>query len=77
MTDKKKPRRAVLVEKGGLEVFEVRVVVWIAPDGAQWVSTEVTTPRPNDTEPEPVIVVGAVELGKDALMQNYREAAGV
>lgn len=66
---KAKPRRRKLVEKGGVEMFEVRIVQWFDQDGRQWTSVETSTPD----GPGPVPLheaLGAMEVAKTTLMRE-------
>lgn len=73
MDKNKRPRRKKLVERGGLEVFEIRLVQWISKDGKFWTSPEITTPDPTDGRPALVEVLGAMELGKLSILDLYEE----
>lgn len=62
-------RRRRLVESGGVEMFEVRVVQWFAEDGRMWTSVETSTPD----GPGPVPLheaVGALEVAKVMLLDD-------
>jgi hypothetical protein len=66
-------RRKRLVEKGGVEIFEVRVVQWFDTEGRVWSSVETSTPD----GPGPVPLheaVGALEVAKAILIGQREEA---
>lgn len=65
-------RRRRLVEKGGVEAFESRVVQWFDSEGRSWTSVETTVPE-GHTEPELVESLGALEMAKHIVVE---QAAG-
>lgn len=62
-------RRRRLVEKGGVEAFEVRVVQWFDSDGKSWTSVDVTAPEGHST-PERVETLGALEMAKHIVWEE-------
>jgi hypothetical protein len=66
---KSKSRRRRLVEKGGVEMFEVRIVQWFDRDGRQWTSVETTTPDGPTAIPLHE-ALGAMEVAKLSLMED-------
>jgi hypothetical protein len=69
MAPKPKHRRQRLVDKGGVECFEVRIVAWFASDGRQYTSHEVTTPDGNNA---PMLneLLGAIEVAKAGILED-------
>lgn len=62
-------RRKRLVEKGGVEAFEIRVVVWFDGDGRSWTSLEVSTPEGHG-DPHLVEMIGALEVAKASILEG-------
>lgn len=65
----KAKRRRRLVERGGLECFEIRIVCWFDSEGQQWTSVEVTAPE-GSSEPQLGETLGAIEMGKMSLLRE-------
>lgn len=71
---KAKPRRRRLVEKGGVEMHEIRVVTWFDEDGRCWSSVETSTPDGPCSIPLHE-ALGALEVAKLTLMTELSETA--
>lgn len=66
-----KKRYKRLVDKDGVEMFEIRIVQWFDQNGKTWASYEVMTP-PGAQEPGLSVKLGSLELVKAMIL----EAAG-
>ena len=69
---KPKPRRVRLVEKGGVEMFEIRVVQWFDNTGRMWTSVETSTPEGPTAIPMHE-ALGALEVAKGVLIAQQED----
>jgi hypothetical protein len=62
-------RRRKLVERGGVEMFEIRVVQWFDEHGKSWTSYEVTTPD-KGMSPSLIEVLGALQAAASLALRD-------
>ena len=65
-------RRTKLVPDGSVEIFEVRIALYFAADGARLVATNVCTPDDPDLEDVDMVELeGAISRGLVKLREDY------
>lgn len=58
-----------LVEKGGVECFQIRICVWFDSEGRQWTTHDVTVPEGNGPA-HLVETLGALEVAKASIIED-------
>jgi hypothetical protein len=56
-----------LVEKGGVECFQIRICVWFDSNGRQWTTHDVTVPEGNGSA-HLAETLGALEVAKASIL---------